>query len=301
MRIDERPYDDIVILDLRGKITLGEGDELLQRTVKRLLENGCRKFVLNLEGVPFIDSSGTGELARTYTKISRTGGSLVLLHPTKRIVDLLSIQRALSLFSIFWSERDALAALRAPQFLELTCPVCGSGGIMCGLGSIHSGHTCTACRTTFRVPMGLPPDSGETIACPISRIQLPTYENDTVNVDFGRYATIWLPLRFDLFAFEMVLKGWNVVPTPRRVMFRTWHVREFSDLAMARLADLCDTATSSERVVIHLSDRANADLKAKLRGRVHVVEDWDQAERAFEEGGPGRPVCVSVRRCDSRG
>src|SRR5207302_3795482 len=85
MQIEERAVGDVVVLDLKGKITLGEGDELLKDKVNSLVNQGHKKIVLNLAGVPYIDSAGLGEIMRTYTTVSRQGGSLKLLNLTKRI------------------------------------------------------------------------------------------------------------------------------------------------------------------------------------------------------------------------
>jgi anti-sigma B factor antagonist len=113
MQIDERAVGDVVVLDLKGKITLGEGDELLKDKVNSLVNQGKKKIVLNLEGVPYIDSAGLGEVVRTYTTVSRQGGSLKLLNVTKRISDLLSITKLLTVFETFDSENDAVRSFSA--------------------------------------------------------------------------------------------------------------------------------------------------------------------------------------------
>src|SRR5919201_2179664 len=108
MQIEERAVGDVVVLDLKGKITLGEGDELLKDKVNSLLNQGHRKIVLNLAGVPYIDSACLGEIVRTYTTVSRQGGNLKLLNLTKRITDLLSITKLLTVFETYDSEADAV-------------------------------------------------------------------------------------------------------------------------------------------------------------------------------------------------
>src|SRR5215468_5170850 len=108
MQIDQRAIGDVTVLDLKGKITLGEGDELLKDKVNSLVNQGSRKLVLNLEGVPYIDSAGLGEIVRTYTTVSRQSGSLKLLNLTKRITDLLSITKLLTVFETFDNESDAV-------------------------------------------------------------------------------------------------------------------------------------------------------------------------------------------------
>jgi anti-sigma B factor antagonist len=113
MQIEERAVGDVVILDLKGKITLGEGDELLKDKVNSLVNQGQRKILLNLGGVPYIDSAGLGEVVRTYTTVSRQGGSLKLLNLTKRITDLLSITKLLTVFETFESENEAVQSFSA--------------------------------------------------------------------------------------------------------------------------------------------------------------------------------------------
>ena len=108
MQIEERSVGDVSVLDLKGKMTLGEGDELLKDKINSLVQQDRRKVVLNLEGVPYIDSAGLGEIVRTYTTISRQGGSLKLLNLTKRITDLLSITKLLTVFETYDSEADAV-------------------------------------------------------------------------------------------------------------------------------------------------------------------------------------------------
>ena len=108
MQIEERIVGDVVMLDLKGKITLGEGDELLKDKVNSLVNQGHKKIVLNLADVPYIDSAGLGEVVRTYTTVSRQGGALKLLNLTKRITDLLSITKLLTVFETFDSEGEAV-------------------------------------------------------------------------------------------------------------------------------------------------------------------------------------------------
>ena len=89
MQIEERVVNDVTILDLKGKITLGEGDEALKDKINSLIQQKRKRILLNLAEVPYIDSAGLGEVVRTYTTVSRQGGQLKLVHLTKRITDLL--------------------------------------------------------------------------------------------------------------------------------------------------------------------------------------------------------------------
>ena len=108
MQIEERVVEGVTILDLKGKMTLGEGDELLKDKINSLIQQDKKKLLLNLEGVPYIDSAGLSEIVRTYTTVSRQGGKLKLLNLTKRIQDLLAITKLLTVFETYESEADAV-------------------------------------------------------------------------------------------------------------------------------------------------------------------------------------------------
>ena len=113
MQIHQRMVGDVTVVDLNGKMTLGEGDELLRDKVNSLIQQGQKKIILNLSEVPYIDSAGLGEIVRTYTTVSRQGGSLKLLNLTKRIQDLLSITKLLTVFETFENEQYAIKSFGA--------------------------------------------------------------------------------------------------------------------------------------------------------------------------------------------
>ncbi len=113
MEIQERTIQDVVVLDLTGKLTIGEGDELLKERISNLIQQGHRNLLLNLEGVPYVDSAGLGEIVRTYTTVSRQGGKLKLVNLTKRITDLLAITKLLTVFETYESEDEAVRSFSA--------------------------------------------------------------------------------------------------------------------------------------------------------------------------------------------
>ena len=112
MQIEERVVNNVTILDLKGKITLGEGDEALKDKINSLIQQDRKRILLNLAEVPYIDSAGLGEIVRTYTTVSRQGGQLKLLNLTKRITDLLSITKLLTVFDTFDAEPEALSSYK---------------------------------------------------------------------------------------------------------------------------------------------------------------------------------------------
>ena len=110
LNIKERQAGDVTILDLSGKITIGEGSVQLREAVKRLLDDGKKKILLNLGDVSYVDSSGIGELVSSYTTTSNQGGQLKLLNLTKKIQDLLMITKLLTVFQTFESEQEAVSS-----------------------------------------------------------------------------------------------------------------------------------------------------------------------------------------------
>ena len=114
MQMTERQIGSITILDLAGTITIDDDAGRLKDKINSLIHQGQKKLLLNLEGVPYIDSAGLGEIVRTYTTVSRQGGSLKLVNLTKRITDLLAITKLLTVFETFDSEKDAVASYQSP-------------------------------------------------------------------------------------------------------------------------------------------------------------------------------------------
>jgi anti-sigma B factor antagonist len=103
----------VVVLDLHGKILIGEGDDALREAVTKLADAGKTKILLNLADVPYVDSAGLGEIVRTYTTVSRKGGKLKLLNLTKKIQDLLSITKLLTVFETYESEDEAVRSYQS--------------------------------------------------------------------------------------------------------------------------------------------------------------------------------------------
>jgi anti-sigma B factor antagonist len=103
----EKLVSGVVVLDLRGRITLGEETEALREKVKNLVEAGHTRLILNLEEVNYVDSVGLSTLVASYTSARRQGGDVKLLKLTKRIHDLLQITRLSTVFETFDSLEDA--------------------------------------------------------------------------------------------------------------------------------------------------------------------------------------------------
>jgi anti-sigma B factor antagonist len=113
MDIETRRIDDVTILDLHGKLTHGAAAESLRDTVAGVIAQGKRKVVLNLAGVPSMDSAGLGEMVRCSLIAQRQQGAIKLVNVTLKITNLLTITKLLTVFDTFDSEQAALASFDA--------------------------------------------------------------------------------------------------------------------------------------------------------------------------------------------
>ncbi|HLX74177.1 MAG TPA: STAS domain-containing protein [Terriglobales bacterium] len=110
MKANTRQVDGVMIVDLSGRITLGEGSVILRDTVRDLVGKGNKKILLNLGEVNYIDSSGIGELVSAFTTVRNQGGELKLLNLTKKVHDLLQITK---LYTVFDVKDDETAAIKS--------------------------------------------------------------------------------------------------------------------------------------------------------------------------------------------
>jgi anti-sigma B factor antagonist len=108
MKIDERSVGDVRVLDIAGQIKFTQGDEMLKDKIHSVVHQGHTKLLVNLAGVDYVDSAGLGELVGAYTTVRRAGGTMKLLNVTKKMRDLLSITKLLTVFETFDNEQDAL-------------------------------------------------------------------------------------------------------------------------------------------------------------------------------------------------
>ena len=108
MQIDERTVGSVKVLDVKGQITFTQGDMLLKDKINSVINQGHKQILVNLAGVSYIDSAGLGEMVGAYTTVTRAGGRMKLVNLTKKLHDLLSITKLLTVFETFETEQDAV-------------------------------------------------------------------------------------------------------------------------------------------------------------------------------------------------
>ena len=112
VKLNTRQVGDVTVIDISGRITLGEGSSALRDILRDLTAKGNNKILLNLSDVSYIDSSGIGELVSGFTTVANQGGVVKLLSLTKRVQDLLQITKLYTVFEVFDDEAKAVQSFK---------------------------------------------------------------------------------------------------------------------------------------------------------------------------------------------
>lgn len=110
MKVTVRQVGSVSVVDLSGKITIGEGDVVLKDKVIEILDGGRSQILLNLEKVTYMDSAGIGELVACYKRCREKGGMMKLLKPSGKVYDLLQLTKLEEVFDTYLEEKDAMAS-----------------------------------------------------------------------------------------------------------------------------------------------------------------------------------------------
>ncbi|MFY9726363.1 MAG: STAS domain-containing protein [Bryobacteraceae bacterium] len=108
VKLSTRQVGDVAVIDVAGRITLGEGSSALRETLRDMVSKNQKKILLNLGEVSYIDSSGIGELVSGFTTVTNSGGQLKLLNLNKRVKDLLQITKLYTVFDVHEDEAGAI-------------------------------------------------------------------------------------------------------------------------------------------------------------------------------------------------
>ncbi|HUP04643.1 MAG TPA: STAS domain-containing protein [Bryobacteraceae bacterium] len=112
VKLNVRQVGDVTVVDVAGRITLGEGSSALREALRDLVSKGQNRILLNLGEVSYIDSSGIGELVSGFTSVTNSGGTLKLLNLTKRVQDLLQITKLYTVFDVHENEASAIRSFK---------------------------------------------------------------------------------------------------------------------------------------------------------------------------------------------
>ncbi len=108
MKIEKRKNGDVTVLDIKGKILIGDGVAELREAINESVDNKENKLLLNFENVPYLDSTGLGEVVRSYTSVKNRGGVVKIVNLTNKVKDLLSVTKLITVFETFEDESKAV-------------------------------------------------------------------------------------------------------------------------------------------------------------------------------------------------
>lgn len=108
MKIEKRKNGGVLVLDLKGKILIGDGIDVLRDAINSAIKEKEAKILLNFSDVPYLDSTGLGEVVRSYTSVKKEGGNVKIVNLTNKVKDLLSVTKLLTVFETFEDEDKAV-------------------------------------------------------------------------------------------------------------------------------------------------------------------------------------------------
>lgn len=108
MKIEKRQVKDVTVFDLKGKILIGDSIDVLREAIKDSLEKNEKNIVLNFNAVPYLDSTGLGEVVRSYTSVKKENGAIKIANLTDKVQDLLSVTKLITVFEVFDTVDEAV-------------------------------------------------------------------------------------------------------------------------------------------------------------------------------------------------
>jgi anti-sigma B factor antagonist len=250
VKVQRRWVGDVTILDIAGRVTLGEGSSMFRDVIKDLTLHGRKKILLNLAEVAYIDSSGLGELVSGFTMVANRGGSLKLLSLTKRLKDLLyGVTKLYTVFEIHDNEAQALRSFEISP-LHCLCPVCSCRSSPALMDEpAWPPQTCgnSACGTRFTL---VPCNSSPGLDL-IERARIQTYPGEYFEVIAGVPFRVQIAGRLNLFALSAFRKAWEALPSVK-VIFDLHLATEISGAGFTALLGLLPSPGKQGKSVISL-------------------------------------------------
>jgi anti-sigma B factor antagonist len=228
-----RDVADAVVLELSGRITLGDGSSSFRSQIRELLAKQKSRIVLDISKVSYIDSSGIGELVSSFGAVRQVAGRLTLCHPRMKWMDVMTITKLLAAFDVVSSVEEALTTIKSNQ-LHFLCRVseCETWSPLRAAASTEY-EICALCGSLTKLRLGSEQKNATGVS--IERVRIPTYRDEFVTVIPGTPCRVEVVGRLDLFAFNSVRKA---AFTIGRAVFDLAGAEEISEPAARSLVEL---------------------------------------------------------------
>ena len=292
IKVKERFLDEVMIFEVTGRITLGEGAGHLRDLVRVSALRGDRWIVLDLGQVSYIDSSGMGELVSAGAVTANRGGILKLVNLTKRVKDLLQITKLYTFFDTFEDQATAVRSFRG-GLRYVYCPLClrFRTGPPTEEGVPWPAQTCMLCDSEFVVDSAACDDG-----VAVTRIKIRTYFDEYIKIQSGPHYVVTVQGRLNRFSCSFLRTAWHKLPVPRRVMLVLDEAAEVEDGAPAVAGELlAELASSDDRTVVVL-EGAHIRMRDSFLPFVPTYTDEESAIAAMQSEPKAGAWCVAVKR-----
>jgi anti-sigma B factor antagonist len=254
MKASQRVFDEVVVVDLSGRVTLGEGSVVLRDTVKWEVSRGKKLFVLNLGDVSYADSSGIGELVSATTLARRAGGDIRLLHLTKKVKELLQITKFYTIWDVFDDEQQAISSYsNPPRYCH--CPICTHSRTSPpneGAGAWNP-QNCAVCGTRFLVEPVT--DTDQRVA--VKETEAVTYFGEVVRVVAGWPNRITVRGRLNLFTSFVLRRCFFAIPVPRYAIIAIDKEAEVDRGGYGALAQMITSLEDGDRAALAILESSH--------------------------------------------
>jgi anti-sigma B factor antagonist len=283
LSIDERHVGNITILDLDGRITLGEGAVQLRNAIKELLGKGESKIILDMADVSYIDSSGVGELVAANYAIREHSGKMALVTLTQKIHDALQITKLYTVFDVYDTESQALSAFLPRKWAN--CPVCSCVSIPPLLHdeTVWCPQLCRAsdCGARFTVESVRGSDSVGNV----TSVLIGTYAEEYFEILIGPPITVKIVGRLDLFASSAFVGLDRVLSKHRKVLFDLSQMTEADERGRDALVSFVKDAKHGFRAVVSLEGLNNQDSGFFAKNLASFSQKNDAVKALGDESG----------------
>lgn len=249
-RISTRQVGDVTILDLSGRITLGQGTVVLRDAVRDALAKGAIKILFNMSEIAYIDSAGNGEMVSLLTTIKNFGGHAKLFGLGKKIHDLMQITKVLTVYEVADGEKSAIEAFGSHDGSRCECPICGEFCISFAKPVTRSFRfLCGNCRADCWVSYS---DSAGVASIESLRIQ--TYSGEQIRVLTGKFLTATIDGRLDLFVLTTLRKIWDKIPGVQKLIIDLGCTTDIDDDGWEGLHLLLQSTAERIQAVVSLEN-----------------------------------------------
>lgn len=260
LKITEKSAGDVTILDLDGRLVIGEESASLRAKVLELLSENKKEILINMDGVTFIDSVGNNSLAGIYVNVRRQGGRLKFMNLTQRVSDIFQVTRNFTFLEVYDNEKDALKSFGFDT-LYCQCPVCGkpSGPPLLG-NAFWPPQTCSDwhCNAQFEVLAS--GSSHEEVL--VEKICIRTYGKEYFEILSGAPTVLRVVGRLNLFSSSALARAWQSIPTPRNVVFDLQQASEIDKAGREALLTFLARSEQGSRVVVSLEGLSREQIGA---------------------------------------